>query len=200
MTISEYQKRRRIALAGLILLAFLILLTIGSAWNPAGHEAVEAVGLAAIMVGILGRVWCTLYIGGRKNEEIVREGPYSMVRNPLYVFSTIAAAGVGAQTGSILVAILFMAACALAFSVVIDREERHLTELFGEGYKDYRSSVPRFLPDPRLFSDRPLLTAPAGRIYRTLGDGLMFLAAIPAFELVEHLQAVSGLPVLLRLY
>ncbi len=152
------------------------------------------------MAGILGRVWCTLYIGGRKNAEVVCEGPYSMVRNPLYVFSTVAAAGVGAQTGSILVALIFMAGCALAFSIVIRREERHLSGLFGEDYRAYLESVPRFLPDPRLFSDRPLLTAPSGRLYRTLGDGLMFLVAIPAFEMVEHLQGVADLPVLVRLY
>jgi len=51
------------------------------------HEGVEAVGLAAIVFAIVGRAWCSLYIGGRKKAEIVSRGPYSITRNPLYVFS-----------------------------------------------------------------------------------------------------------------
>ena len=48
---------------------------------------IEMAGLVLILVCILGRTWCTLYIGGLKKRELVTAGPYSVVRNPLYVFT-----------------------------------------------------------------------------------------------------------------
>lgn len=200
MSLSQFQRRRRFVLGGAILLAFALLLTVGSAWGEEAHEAIEAGGFALMAVGILGRMWCTLYIGGRKSAEIVREGPYSVMRNPLYVFSSVAMAGVGAQTGSLAVAVLFFAGCLVAFAIVVRREESYLREAFGAPYADYTRSVPRFLPDPRLFRDRATLSVPASRLYRTLGDGLVFLAAIPAFETVELLQGMGWVPVALRLF
>ena len=40
-----------------------------------------------ILICILGRTWATLYIGGQKQRELVTKGPYSVVRNPLYLFT-----------------------------------------------------------------------------------------------------------------
>lgn len=73
--------------------------------QPQLEHPVEHLGLIAIMVCVLGRAWCSLYIGGRKKQEIVTCGPYSLCRNPLYVFSFIGAFGIGAQTGSLTVGV-----------------------------------------------------------------------------------------------
>ena len=74
-------QRRRKWFAGLVLLA-LIVLTASvrsvAALDGEWHEGVEGFGLAAIIVAIVGRAWCSLYIGGRKKAEIVDRGPYSM--------------------------------------------------------------------------------------------------------------------------
>ena len=45
--------------------------------QPQLEHPVEHLGLIAIMVCVLGRAWCSLYIGGRKKQEIVTSGPYS---------------------------------------------------------------------------------------------------------------------------
>ena len=45
--------------------------------------------------------WSSLYIAGRKGRELVTVGPYSTCRNPLYFFSIVGAAGMGAQSGSL---------------------------------------------------------------------------------------------------
>ena len=200
MSLSQFQHRRRLALAALILAAFAALLIVRSAWGENGHETVEMVGLGLILVGIIGRMWCTLYIGGRKSAEIVETGPYSATRNPLYVFSSIAAAGVGAQTGSIALAVGFFVGCVGAFHIVIRREEQFLTQRFGATYADYVARVPRFWPAPSGFRDEIAVTVPTPRIYATLRDGLVFLIAIPAFELVEYLQEIGAISVQLHLY
>ena len=199
MALARYQSLRRLALALLIGLAFALLLVVRSSSGGEFHEYVEAVGLGLIVIGIVGRMWCTLYIGGRKSAEVVSMGPYSITRNPLYVFSSIAAAGVGAQTGSVLLGLIFMAVCALCFLVVIRREERFLKAEFGAPYLAYMAAVPRFWPRFSQFRDQAELTVRTRLVYRTLADGLVFFIAVPAFEFVEHLQLHHIVPVLLRM-
>jgi protein-S-isoprenylcysteine O-methyltransferase Ste14 len=200
--LAAYQRRRRMAIGGLLLLFFAALLFVSSAPSDDEklHERIEAVGIGLMLVAILGRTWCTLYIGGRKSAELVRGGPYSVTRNPLYVFSTIGAAGVGAMTGSMLVAIAFAVLCYATFYAVIIVEEAYLEDAFGEPFRRYKLEVPRFFPNVRLFRESEILSVRPQILYRTFRDGLFFLAAYPFFELIEKLQESGTLPVLLRLY
>ncbi|WP_152044552.1 methyltransferase family protein [Aureimonas psammosilenae] len=200
MTLSQFQRIRRFVLGAGILLAFAALLCVGSAWSEEIHEEIETIGLCLIAAGIAGRIWCTLYIGGRKAAEIVDIGPYSVTRNPLYLFSTVAAAGMGAQTGSLAIAVLFAMGCAAAFQPVIRREETYLGGVFGAPYASYVSRVPRFWPNPSLFRDAGTLQVTTSRIYRTLTDGLVFFVSIPAFEFVEYLQDHGTIAIYLHLY
>lgn len=199
MALARYQEMRRLSLAVLLLVAFVLLLFVGAGGNEEIHDMVEAIGLGFIVIGIVGRMWCTLYIGGRKAAEIVTTGPYSVSRNPLYVFSTLAAAGVGAQTGSVTIAVLFLVGCAAAFHIVIAREESFLKDEFGPAYGRYLATVPRFLPKPSLFRDEAELRVQTKLIYRTLTDGLVFFVAMPIFELIELAQESGLVPVVLRL-
>lgn len=45
------------------------------------------VGCLCVGAAMAGRIWCAQYIAGYKNDVLVREGPYSVCRNPLYFFS-----------------------------------------------------------------------------------------------------------------
>lgn len=199
--LHRYQTLRRFWLAVVIAFAAAILLFVSTAWvNDEVHDFMEIFGLALIGVAILGRLWCTLYIGGRKSEEIVSSGPYSVSRNPLYVFSTIGAIGVGAQSASLILAFVFGGLCFAAFSIVARREEKFLALQFPKTYPAYVGRVPRFFPNFSLFQDEPSLTVMPHRVYATFVDGLVFFAAFPIFEAVEYLQESGILPVLLRLY
>lgn len=197
---SRYQARRRVAVGILVALLFATLLFVRSAWPDRVHEYIEAFGIGIIIIAILGRMWCTLYIGGRKSAEIVRDGPYSVTRNPLYVFSTVGAFGIGCMTGSLIVALLVAAICFFAFHFVILAEEDYLANNFGEPYRAYMKAVPRFFPRLALFRDSGMLMVMPGRLYNTFFDGLVFLIAYPLFEFIEYLQDIGTIPVLLRLY
>jgi hypothetical protein len=140
------------------------------------------------------------YIGGRKSAEIVTGGPYSVTRNPLYVFSAVGAAGIGAMTGSMIVAAGFAVLTYAAFHYVILVEEEYLERTFGEPYRQYMRAVPRFFPRVRLFRESEMLSVRPRLLYRTFRDGLLFMAAYPFFEFVEYLQDAGVLPVLLHLY
>ncbi|MDR0253207.1 MAG: isoprenylcysteine carboxylmethyltransferase family protein [Brucellaceae bacterium] len=197
---SRYQARRRIAVAVIIALLLLVLLFVRTAWPRGVHEYIEAFGLGFIMMAILGRMWCTLYIGGHKGAQIVRTGPYSLSRNPLYVFSAIGAFGIGCMTGSLGIALLLAAACYITFLFVILAEEGYLENTFGQPYRDYKLEVPRFFPRFSSYRDVETLTIRPKTLYNTFFDGLVFFVAYPVFEFLEYLQGAGILPILLHVY
>src|SRR3954470_2338659 len=144
MRLSPVQAARKVALWVLVLAMVAAMAVIATPLErPRMHEWVDGAGWALISVCIFGRCWCTLYIGGRKIAELVRIGPYSMMRNPLYTMSFIGAAGVGAQTGSVVMAGLFLLIAWVVFRLVVAREEKFLIGRFGEPYVDYLKTVPR---------------------------------------------------------
>jgi protein-S-isoprenylcysteine O-methyltransferase Ste14 len=199
--LSRYQRRRRLSIFIAIICLSALLLFTHHAWtHPLISFSIRSIGIVLIAFGILGRMWSTLYIGGRKSNAVVTEGPYSIMRNPLYFFSSIAALGVGAQTGSIIMAILVGLLCVVAFLIVIKREETFLSDAFGEPYANYCARVPRFFPRFSLFQDPESVTVLTKLVYRTLADGLVFYVAVPLLLLVDYAQTAGWLPVFLRLY
>lgn len=159
------------------------------------HEGVEAVGLAAIVFAIVGRAWCSLYIGGRKKAEIVSRGPYSISRNPLYIFSFFGAFGVGAQSGSLTLAVLFTLVSVAVFYLTVRREEAWLGATFGADYAAYKARTPRFWPNFALWRDEEDLSVRPSFFLTTIRDGLVFLLAIPLFEAIDLAQAEGWLKV-----
>ena len=200
VSLSAVQAARKVTLGVVLLIGLAAFAVIqGRGMGEQTHELVEKIGLALIVVCILGRVWCSLYIGGRKVRDLIDNGPYSIVRNPLYVFSFIGAAGIGAQTGSMVVGLACAVVCYIVFAVLVRREEAALIKVHGETYAAYLRSTPRFLPNPALWWDRDTLTVQPVRVMRTFADGLVFLLAIPVAEGLEYLKSIHVLPVLANL-
>ena len=199
--LTRFQRLRKGLLAGAIACLFGASLFAQSIFKPdtAIHAAIVLLGHTMIFFGILGRLWATLYIGGRKSRKLIENGPYSVTRNPLYFFSSVAAAGVGALTGSITIMIGFGVFCAAAFHFVILREERFLTAQAGPAYQSYMTRVPRFLPDPSLYRDANAVVVHTRFLKKTLFDSLGFIAAVPILKILEHAQAAGVVPVLFRL-
>lgn len=160
------------------------------------HAGVEAVGLALIVFCVVGRAWCSLYIGGRKKAEIVSGGPYSLCRNPLYLFSFIGAFGMGAQTGSVVIAVLFVVIAVVVFYVTVRQEEIWLTTTFGDEYRAYCARTPRLWPRFSKWRDADTIEVRPVFFLTTLRDGLAFFLAIPIFEALEQAQAVGWVQVL----
>ncbi|CAN5142997.1 isoprenylcysteine carboxylmethyltransferase family protein [soil metagenome] len=200
MRLSPVQAARK---AALWLLSFALLAAFAVIANPLDkpgmHEAVEWTGRFLLAVCIVGRCWCTLYIGGRKISQLVQVGPYSIMRNPLYTMSFIGAAGIGAQTGSLVAAVGCFIIAWIVFRIVVGKEEKFLLGMYGEAYADYLKTVPRFLPNPVRWKDQAMLEVRPDRVVLTFIDGLWFLAAIPLAEGFEFLQNIGVVPVLVRL-
>lgn len=174
----------------------LLAITAAPPSIPLVNVVYEVFGTVAIFVAVAGRGWSLLYIGGRKNSELVTHGPYSVSRNPLYFFSLVGIAGVGAQTGSLLSMFFFVTAAYLAFDMAIRGEEAYLEDRYREGFVEYRQAVPRLWPDFSLWhecADLPLRSTSA---LSSLRDGVVFLAAWIAVEFIRLGQSAGLLPVI----
>lgn len=200
--LQAVQRRRKWSLLALLVAAIGALLVSESTWPSGGftHEAIEYVGVGMLLLCVLGRAWCTIYIGGRKKALIVQDGPYSVTRNPLYVFSFIGAAGVGAAAGTVVAMILAALACYAVFAVVVQKEETFLAEKFGAAYDDYRERVPRFWPRFSIWKDVETVETSPRLVLTSFADGLFFFLAIPLVEGIEYLHDFGYLPVFFRLF
>lgn len=198
--LARVQRHRKMRLK-LAIAAFFVcslLLSSISAPDAAFHEDVESLGALLIIFAILGRTWCTLYIGGRKRQEIVDTGPYSLSRNPLYVFSLIGAAGVGFCTGMLSLGALTFAMAFWVFSSVVAQEEAFLTTRFGKAYTGYCAQVPRWWPVGAWRGVEEITIRP-GLVVTTFLEASLMLLAFPLMEGIDRLHALGHLPVLVWL-
>lgn len=184
----------------IIALAPLILVT-ASKWpeNSLMHEMMEWGGHILVVAGVMIRVFASLYVGGRKNNELITDGPFSIVRNPLYVGSFLAMVGLGLLTGSLLITLLLVLAFVFCYAVTVPREELYLSRKFGERYTHYMQRVPRWLPKFSLWQNPSEMNVKPYFVLRTMLDGAGFFLAIPVLEAVCTLRQQGVLPTYLTL-
>jgi protein-S-isoprenylcysteine O-methyltransferase Ste14 len=200
--LQQLQRRRKQALRGLAAVCVLLLLVVESSWRasvPGLLMVLQFLGLSLILLCIFGRTWCTLYIGGHKKRELIMAGPYSLVRNPLYVFTFVGTAGLGLLAGSFVLAVAFLAFAVAVFTPVVRAEEGFLADAFGDEFRSYAARVARFWPRFSRWEDAEELRVKPTLVVRTFADASLFLLAIPLIILKELAHASGWLPILLRL-
>lgn len=120
-------------------------------WQSIG--APQFVGLAVLLAGLAFSVWARLHLGTnwsvsvtlKEGHELVRSGPYGLVRHPIYTGCLLALAGavlIGAQWRGVAGLLLIFAS--LAYKVRV--EENWLTGHFGGAYAQYRRDVAALIP------------------------------------------------------
>jgi len=149
----------------------------------------EVTGYVLIGVASLGRIWCGIYIAGRKNKELCQDGPYSLCRNPLYVFSFLGMLGVALGARAPWAAMGMGVAFWVYYYFVINSEEATLRDLFGGEFERYRQTVPMAWPTFSNFWSRKELLIQPKKIIQAILDASWFLWMIVALELIEPLKA-----------
>lgn len=188
---------RRILMLRLTFLMVLPLILFTQSAGMQVHwmfEVLEVLGVFMIIAGVLGRLWSILYIGGRKNAQIMQDGPYSVCRHPLYLFSTIGVLGFGLMLGSLVLTAILGAVFFAILNATASREEAFLRHEFGPAYDAYAARVPRILPRPSLFRTAPHVTFGVAELRRNMVDALVFLSLVPIAELMEVLKEAGSLP------
>jgi protein-S-isoprenylcysteine O-methyltransferase Ste14 len=120
-------------------------------------------GLSISICGEIIRIWAVSYAGSetRTTESaggtnLVTQGPYSILRNPLYLGNILIYTGMGIMSNSLFP---FLQICGIIyFSIqyyfIIIVEENYLTNQFGEIYNVYRINVSRFIPGFKMIPEK----------------------------------------------
>ena len=196
-----FERNRKLLTRAIVAASVVTAFLTHRSWQSGGalDMALRWLGYCLVLAGVLGRMWCTLYIGGRKNGELVTEGPYSMSRNPLYFFSLVAGLGIATALENVAVLALIAAGFAVYYPSVIRAEEKRLSGLFGEKFEDYKSGTPAFFPKPSLYVSAEQRSFQPRMMKRALKDALAFLAMLPVADLIGKLHDSGILPVIFRI-
>jgi protein-S-isoprenylcysteine O-methyltransferase Ste14 len=111
-------------------------------------------GIVAL-IGEAMRFWGVAYAGPLTRvtgnvgaPELVTSGPFSHVRNPLYVGNIMLYVGFGIMAQALTPWLVLVTAAYFVFqySAIVSLEEEFLHREFGASFEEYRRSVPRFVP------------------------------------------------------
>jgi protein-S-isoprenylcysteine O-methyltransferase Ste14 len=188
----------RLALTGVVGIACLMQ----HAWNQFGpvDQILSTCGDVLLIGGCAGRIWCALYIAGRKNAMLVDRGPYSLTRNPLYFFSFLAFVGAGLSFESLTIATLFGIVFFATHWPTIHLEEQHLRTLFGDAFDDYVKRVPRFIPRLTNYQGADSLVVNPRVFTRTMLEASLIPLVYLGAQAIEAGHEQGILPTLLYLY
>jgi hypothetical protein len=170
-TATRWLARRRVPLG--LAAAILTLVLARPTWDA------WRAGFTIAAVGEAVRVWAAGHL--EKSREVTRSGPYRWSRHPLYVGSSIMAAGIVVASRSLVVAMLAAIYMTSTLTAAIRTEETFLSGAFGDTYERYRDS--RAEPMRRRFS---VARAMRNREYRAMA-GLAAGFALLALKVIGYL-------------
>ncbi len=112
-------------------------------------------GIVLIVIGEMIRLRSVSFAGGETRtmnvgaSSICKSGPYSIVRNPLYIGNVMIYVGFALVAGSVYVltiSSITLVYFLIQYSLIISLEEEALEEKFGDEYITYKKLVPSILP------------------------------------------------------
>ena len=132
-------------IANLFSLAFIIYsvflpLKLGTAWFY--------VGLLVYLFGMIFSFVAAHNLNSTPADRVATKGLYRISRNPGYLGMLIFFIGIGLACASWLF-LLLGAIAQILQNICLDAEERWCLETYGDAYRDYMNSTPRWIGKPR---------------------------------------------------
>ena len=133
-------------------------------WMHCDGERPEVfiVGMALIVAAFLLRLWAQLHLHYRLKVKkiLTMTGPYSYVRNPIYIANIMLLSGYVMMSELVWFVPVSIFYGYIVYHIVVAHEEYHLKEKYGAPYMEYLDRVPRWIP--RL-SDNAKGSTPEGK-------------------------------------
>ena len=120
-------------------------------WN-ALPASIRVIALIGITGGLFLRAWAAAHAGNHTRSSTIEagklasSGPYSRVRNPIYLGNFILGVGMVALLGDPWLIPLHLITFAVLYATIIPAEEQFLAREFGSAYQAYVANVPRLFP------------------------------------------------------
>jgi protein-S-isoprenylcysteine O-methyltransferase Ste14 len=137
-------------------IAAALLLVPGSPAAPLDTTSSMWAGVPIVAAGELLRVWAVHHIGviSRTRSDrlgpLVDTGPFSIVRNPLYLGNILLWVGFAVSAGILWLVPVIVLLLAVEYHAIVRWEEQLLAARIGTAYGDYARRVPRWLPALRV--------------------------------------------------
>jgi protein-S-isoprenylcysteine O-methyltransferase Ste14 len=142
-----------------MVIAFLLLFKSRPEFGPLNERFIpdiswiSAVGAALVCFGIAFAIWARYHIGRywsstvslRADHQLIRTGPYSWIRHPIYTGILLALAGTALAVGRYR-AVLGLAIMFAGFVWKAKREEDLLSTEFGPAFQEHKRLTGFFLP------------------------------------------------------
>lgn len=202
MTTSASTPRLRLTLFWYLAMVLVTAVNRPTDWGPWGEALLGAGALLLVAAAVLGRIWCSVFIAGRKDAELVVAGPYALCRHPLYSLSLLGALGLGfaSRSATLTLATLLLLGWLVRRAAIA--EEAFLAARHGAAFAAYLAGTPRFLPLDwlRLGSRGRARALPASLevkppvLWKAFVDAGAFMLLWALVEAARALQSNGALP------
>jgi protein-S-isoprenylcysteine O-methyltransferase Ste14 len=185
--------------------AYYVLLVGASAVTAPANETdlrggiLTLAGLLLVSLALLGRIWCSVFIAGRKDAELVTAGPYALCRHPLYALSIVGGLGLGVATGSLTFTLVTLFVLGLLLVPAALSEERALAERYGAKFADYAELVPRWWPRLGHWHAPAEIRVRPDILWKAFVDAGSFLLLYVLIVAARALRAIGVTPTLFTL-
>jgi protein-S-isoprenylcysteine O-methyltransferase Ste14 len=156
----KVQKRESVTVAGSSRIGLvLVTLAIVVVWaiHVPGRRASSAAMIAALILGLIAAalMWTAVRHLGRQfriqaglyhDHQLVRTGPYALVRNPIYTSLFLMIIATGLVMTNWIVLVIASALYMIGTEIRVRAEERLLASRFGGEFEAYKRKVPAYLP------------------------------------------------------
>jgi len=190
-------------MGGLVLTPVTVLAVLSRPLVPvasAGYVVLQVLAWVTFVAGAGLRFWAMLYVGGRKEQELVTDGPYSLCRNPLYLGSLLlgVSAALLLQSPMVLGALLLLAVLYTHSTVSV--EEQVLRARHGARYAHYALAVPRYWPRRLKPQSPPEITVDVHRLWLECGRASRWIWLPVAGTALNYLRTLPSWPALFRFF
>ena len=135
----RYHEASRQALAVVLMLWFSV--------TAAPGELLLAVGTPFIAAGTALRLFASGFI--TKNRELATDGPYALVRHPLYTGNIAIVSGFAIASSQWWAVVIALAFFWFYYPTAVEYEDRKLHKLFGDRWLQWAGDVPALMPSFR---------------------------------------------------
>jgi protein-S-isoprenylcysteine O-methyltransferase Ste14 len=117
-------------------------------WEIEAEYFIWPLGIGLVLIGVILRIWAQQHLHYRLkfHKSLTATGPYLFVRNPIYIGNTLICLGVTVTSELLWFCPITVFWCLGIYSFVVRYEEAHLSEKYGDAYREYRGEVPRWFP------------------------------------------------------
>ncbi len=139
--------------------AYVLLFTGVASWGLLGERFLPdtrlwpVIGIILTYAGIFLAIWARAILGKnwssavtiKQDHRLIRTGPYSMMRHPIYSGILLAIVGTAVVKGEVK-GLLAVPALLIAFLIKFRKEEHFMVEQFGREYEEYRQHTKALIP------------------------------------------------------